>query len=266
VNVSGLNIKEIIKKQIHKHKSKRFIELDMVRGLAILLMVFGHVLWDLDYFGIIPMNNWIYSMLQQTVPPLFFLLVGIGLVVSKKKIENKSPEKQNLFFKILFKRGLKVIGIGMLLTLFSLLFLPETPVIFGVLHCIGTSIILSIPFLKYKEYSLLVGVVILLIETELAKINFSNPSIFHLIIGMQPAEVWKYTVDYFPLMPWFGICLLGIVIGDILYCGDERGFRMPNIEKYKPVKLFSWAGQHSLAIYLIHQPIIAGTISIFVLL
>ncbi len=85
-----MKIKKIKKAIIHKHSSKRFFEIDMLRGLAIVLMIFGHILWDLDYFGVAPINNDAYSLLQKIVPPLFFLLVGVSLVVGKKKIENRS--------------------------------------------------------------------------------------------------------------------------------------------------------------------------------
>ena len=70
---------------MHKPSPQRFIEIDMLRGLAIILMVIGHIFWDLDYFGLAPMNNAYYNILHKPVPPLFFLLVGIGLVVSRKK-------------------------------------------------------------------------------------------------------------------------------------------------------------------------------------
>ena len=250
----------------HKHSSQRFVELDMLRGLAIILMVFGHVLWDLDYFGIFLMNNGLYSFLQKTVPPLFFILVGIGLIVSKKKMENKNIEEQDEYYRRLFVRGLKIFGLGMILTLISLVFMPEKVVFFGVLHCIGLSIVISIPFLKYRKYAL--PSAIFIIFTFLFTSNFfvETPTILHLVVGFHQANVWQYTVDYFPLIPWFGVALLGIVIGDALYCGDKRRFRMPELSKYRPVKIFQWAGQHSLGIYLLHQPIIAGVLAIFVLL
>jgi uncharacterized membrane protein len=229
-------------------------------------MVFGHILWDLDYFGLVPMNNLIYSSLQQTVPPLFFLIVGIGLIVSEKKAESKAPGQQKNFYKILFMRGLKILGLGMVLSLVSFILIPDKPVIFGVLHCIGLSIILSIPFLKYRRLNLLFASIILFLGFQVTQIIVNNPTILHFIVGLHQADVWLYTVDYFPLLPWFGICLMGIIIGDILYCGDKRRFRMPDLSKYRPAKMFSWVGQHSLAIYLLHQPIIAGVVSVFALL
>ena len=250
---------------MHKPSSKRFIEIDMLRGLAIILMIFGHIIWDLDYFGLIPINNLIYSFLQKTVPPLFFLLVGIGLIVSKKKIDNISFKGEKEYYKRIFVRGLKVFILGMVLTIFSFIFIAGKPVFFGVLHCIGLSIIISVPFLKYKKFTLLFGIFLIFSGLFASQFNFENPTMFHLVIGLHQADVWRYTVDYFPLLPWFGVTLLGIAIGDFLYIGDKRRFRIPDISRYRPAKLFQWAGQHSLGLYLIHQPIIAGTLLLLVL-
>jgi uncharacterized membrane protein len=257
---------EELKKEIVKPKSKkqRFIEIDILRGLAIFLMVFGHLLWDLDYFGIVTMNNGFYSFLQSFVPQLFFVLVGVSLIVAKKRIENNPNISENAFYKRLMFRGLKIIGLGMILTVGSLIFFPEKPVFFGVLHCIGLSIILCIPFLKFRSYNVVFASGIILAGYMLGQIHFANPNLAQLIIGFHQIDVWKYTIDYFPILPWFGIALLGVFVGDILYCGNERRFRIPDMSKSRVAKVFSWMGQHSLGIYLIHQPILAGIISVFV--
>jgi len=96
--------------------------------------------------------------------------------------------------------------------------------------------------------------------------SIEAPTILHLAVGLHQTNVFLYTVDYFPLLPWFGVCLLGVVVGDILYSGNERRFRMPDLSKYKPAKIFQWVGQHSLIIYLLHQPVIAGALFVFMTL
>jgi len=246
-----------------KHNSKRFIEIDIIRGLAIILMIFGHILWDLDYFGVSPINNGIYSSLQKVVPQMFFLVVGIGLIVSRKKKE-LSKETEKRYYHHLVVRGFKIIGLGMVLTIFSLVFIPKTPVFFGVLHCIGLSIIISVPFLIFRKYNFIFALLLIVLGLLFSQIAVQNPTILHLILGLQPENIWSFTVDYFPLLPWFGVVLLGISIGDILYSGDKRRFRLPDLERYKPAKLCSWIGHHSLEIYLLHQPVIAGFMYLFV--
>lgn len=229
-------------------------------------MIFLHIIWDLDYFGITSINNEVYKF-QKIVPALFFLLVGICLVASKNRkihLPSYNEKKYNLH---LILRGLKIFSLGMIITTITLILLPDKPIMFGVLHCIGFCIILSIPFLKLKPaYAVISAVTIILLGLIMAMLPMEDPTMVHLAAGLHQAGVSTYTIDYFPLFPWFGITLLGITLGNILYKDNKRRFRFPDLSKYKPVTMFSWMGQHSLAIYLLHQPVIAGVLSLYMIL
>lgn len=244
---------------------RRFIELDVLRGLAIIFMIFLHILWDLDYFGIMPINNEIYKF-QKIIPAMFFVLVGMCLIVSRNRQMSKPSFDEKKYDKHLLLRGLKILSLGVVITFITMLFLPDKPIFFGVLHCIGLSIILCIPFLKFKSFNLLFGAMIIIAGLTMNLFPVEDPTILHLAVGFHQGDVAQYTIDYFPLLPWFGISLLGIALGNILYRDNERRFKMPDLSRYKPTKIFSWLGQHSLAIYLVHQPIIAGTLSVFLFL
>ena len=100
-NRKGEKVKftDLAKMVIHKPSPQRFIEIDMLRGLAILLMIFGHILWDLDHFGLVPLNSGIYSSLQNFVPQLFFVVVGSFLILSKKINENKKKQVEKKYLK-----------------------------------------------------------------------------------------------------------------------------------------------------------------------
>lgn len=261
-----LNLNILKRKLIRPVGARRFIEIDMLRGIAILLMIIGHIIWDLDYFGLVPINSEVYSVFQRTCPPLFFIVVGMSLIVSKKKSEHKSNKDENTYYKHIVVRGLNIFCLGMCLTIGSLIFSPEKIIFFGVLHCIGLSIVISSIFLKYRKYVPIFAISFISIGMIFMKIHIQNPTVLHLILGQHPADLWSYTLDYFPMLPWFGLVLLGISIGDLLYEGNSRRFRMPNLSKYKPVKIFQWCGQHSLGLYLIHQPTIAGILSIYLLI
>jgi len=254
------------KVKLNKSTSDRFIELDLLRGFAILGMIFLHILWDLDYFGLLPLNQQIYQF-QKIVPTLFFLLVGMCIVVSYNRKINKPSYNQKKYNQHCVLRGLKIFSLGMALTTITLLFMPDRPIFFGVLHCIGFCIILSALFIKIKpSYALLCGLIIILISLIMTMYPMENPTIIHLAAGVHQTNIYSYTVDYFPIFPWFGVCLVGIALGHWLYKDNKRRFRMPDLSKYKPVSAFSWLGQHSLAIYLFHQPIIVGVLFLFVVL
>jgi uncharacterized membrane protein len=260
-----MNLHDINEMVMHKPSSKRFIELDILRGFAIIGMIFLHILFDLDYFGIMPLNLDIYRF-QKIIPVLFFLLVGMCLIVSKNKKLHLSKEKQKEFNLHVILRGLRIFSLGMIITTITLIFMPDKPIIFGVLHCIGLSIVFSVAFLKFKYYNILFATLIILAGLMLGGYPVENPTAIQLAFGLHPTNLADYTIDYFPLLPWFGITLLGIALGDWLYKDNKRRFTVPSLPNYRPFSVFSWMGRHSLAIYLIHQPVIAGILSLYLII
>ena len=237
-----------------KEQPQRFIELDILRGFAILFMIILHLFWDLDYFGILPLNKNFYS-LNIIVPVIFFLLVGICQAVNNNKYQNQS---RKMYLRSI-QRGLWIFNLGMLFTLLTAVVLPDRPILFGVLHCIGCCIILSTLLLRFKSTNIIFAALIIVSGLALGFFyTTETPNMVELASGIHEHDVAVHTIDYFPILPWFGVCLLGITLGDILYKDNKRRYPIPDLSKYKPTKIFSWLGQHSLLIYIVHQPLIAG--------
>ena len=65
-------------------------------------------------------------------------------------------------------------------------------------------------------------------------------------------------VDYYPVFPYFGIVLIGVFAGRLLYPAGVRRFALPDLSQVRPVRGLRFLGRHSLLIYLIHQPILIG--------
>jgi uncharacterized membrane protein len=230
-------------------KKERFIEIDFIRGFAITMMIVFHLFWDLDYYGLSPMDNQIYGY-GQLFPPIFFSLVGICLVISSQH----KTQKQ------LIIRGMWILAIGFIITILSRIIIPEKPVTFGVLHCIGLSIILSSFFVKKKTNVSYLSIILITLGILINNWHVQKPNIIQLAIGIHQADLWRYTVDYFPLLPWFGVMLFGVALGNILYKDGKRQFPFPDLSKYMPIRIISWFGKNSLPVYLLHQPLIAGTL------
>ncbi|MCB0064880.1 MAG: DUF1624 domain-containing protein, partial [Caldilineaceae bacterium] len=73
-------------------------------------------------------------------------------------------------------------------------------------------------------------------------------------LGLKPVN---YTyLDYFPLVPWFGIVLLGIGVGNLLYDHSRRTFVLPDLSNVTVVQWLQRLGRNSLLIYLLHQPLL----------
>ncbi len=240
----------------------RFWELDSIRGLAILMMVTYHLIFDLTFFGIYSFNVssgvlWIFA---RATAFIFIFLVGISLTLSHSRAElmGKDQEKHSLFPKYL-KRGVKIFSLGLLITLVTWLFIPQDFIVFGVLHFIGIAIIIEYPFLNKKYLNLILGIIFIMAGFILTFFTFSTP--WFIWLGLKPAVF--ITVDYFPLLPWLGVVSIGLFVGNILYRDYKRRFKLPDFSKNILIRIFGLLGWHSLLIYLIHQPIIIIILYLF---
>jgi uncharacterized membrane protein len=84
------------------------------------------------------------------------------------------------------QRGLWVLNLGMLLTLLTAIALPDRPIMFGVLHCIGCCIILSLPFIAFKPRTTIIAAFFLIISGLAIGAFFTteNPTILELAAGI----------------------------------------------------------------------------------
>ena len=66
------------------------------------------------------------------------------------------------------------------------------------------------------------------------------------------------TFDFVPMVPWLGIVLIGIAVWGWMENAVKK-IKMP-VQMEFASETVSFLGRNSLAIYLIHQPIIFGTL------
>ena len=225
---------------------KRIWELDALRGLCILCVVFIHLMYDLkDLYGLLKIEYPpIYLFIQEWGGVLFLLISGICVTLGRHCI----------------RRGILVFLCGLVISAVTagmyLLDMADTSVIicFGILHCLGICMLLWPLFRKFPHWVLAVtGAVLAVVGLFLNSIRLSHNWLMPL--GLYSPQF--ASADYFPLLPHFGFFLLGAFLGKTLYHKQQSLLPKVNPE-ILPIRFLRLCGKHSLWIYLLHQPLFSG--------
>lgn len=237
--------------QLNSPSSKRYFLLDTLRGLTLINMLLYHFLWDLVYIADVSIP-WYHSrgahIWQQSICRTFILLSGFCWSFGKSPL----------------KRGLQVFWGGGLITLITMLLMPENLVLFGILTLLGSCMILMIPvdFICSKISNTVLWMLLLLAALAAfaafypgqgGYANLANGNLFTAYLGFPGTGF--YSTDYFPLLPWFFLFLAGYALHKISLCFHwlEADFLTRKI--FPPL---TFMGQHCLLIYMLHQPVLYG--------
>ncbi len=267
-------------KQLKKEKLKRRItEIDFARGIAVLLMIFDHMMFDFAYFlrylfvdypakeeftqklCKFARDFWEWDVriyFRYFILFLFMALVGISCAFSRSNL----------------KRGLQLFAFSLGLTLVTFIFAKVTDdidamITFGVIHCISVSIILIALLEKVtsnKWVYLAIGIAMMVIG---AYITFVLPpknkfvsyesGNFFLILLKSVVGLVTTGNDCFQLPFYGGQIFVGVFLGKLLY-KDRKSLIFKGDYKNNVI---TFVGRHSLFIYLAHQvvlPLIFGII------
>lgn len=223
----------------------------MLRGVAIVLMVLYHLVFDLNYFAVyeIFVSSGFWLAVARISASLFLLLVGLSLTLSHYRARLLGREDE--YLSRLLKRSAWILVLALGVSVVTYLFIGKGFIIFGVLHLIGFSLLLAYPFLRIQRANFFFGLFFLLLGIYLQNIIVGFPWL--LWLGLTPPDF--YSVDYFPVLPWFGVILVGMGLGSLLYPGYRRRISVPDLAGSSLVRGLSFLGRNSLAVYLVHQPV-----------
>jgi len=214
----------------------RYPLIDLIRFMAILLMVFFHIFYDLYTFRYVKIdfdNNLFWWGLPRVIVTLFLLAVGLSLpLVHLPKLQKEK------FIKRFLQIALSASGVSIL----TFLMFPTRWIYFGTLHCIAVCSVMALPFLNRPTLSIAIAIP-LLITSIFFGIDIPWIKLNHL------------SMDYISPFPWFGVVLIGI------FCYHQKWHALlPNLSLPRAVR---FAAKHALIIYLLHQPVIYGVIYLF---
>lgn len=235
---------------------KRHLEVDALRGVAVVWMILFHLSYDLYTFGRealggpLPLPEWYWRYGAEPIGTLFFFLLGVSAWLRYQSHPTPKP------FSLFFKRGAQILAMAGGLTAITALISQRFTIYFGVLHCIGASLLMLPFFLKYRSLNLILGLTIIGAGVALSQFRVSFSWL--LWLGFWPEA--GTGGDWYPLIPWFGVALVGIFLGQAVYPRPEsssaftRRFETPG----RITNALALLGRHSLKIYVIHQPLLLG--------
>jgi uncharacterized membrane protein len=268
---------------------RRLPWLDAARGLAVVAMVAYHFVWDLGNFDYID-SHFPYSLqfksIGHGIALSFLFIAGVSLVLAHERDASFGP---------FWRRVARIAAAAALVTLGTYLVFPQSFVFFGILHCIAAASLLAAPFLFLPwPAALLAAAAAFLAPRFLAAPFFDAPWLSW--IGLSTVE--PATNDWRPLLPWSGGLLAGVAFARspgaigalerdakkwepvfrakralsfwnrslyLLLTGSAQKQRDPGFAQAVfdggvrgVAGAVGWLGRHSLAIYLLHQPLLFG--------
>ncbi|MEM6461363.1 MAG: DUF1624 domain-containing protein [Pseudomonadota bacterium] len=234
--------------------SKRVILIDVARGTALAAMVVYHFTWDLEFFGYVQQGLTAYGgwkMFARLIAGSFLFLVGVSLVLG---------HSDAIRWRSFAVRLAMIVAAAAAITGVTVYAMPDRFIFFGILHNIAVSSILGLAFLRLPAIVSLAGAIIVLF----GKVYFAAPVFNHwalLWLGLSTDRV--VSNDYVPVFPWFGVVLLGIGTAKIAKSAGLFTWLAAIYRSESRIgKPLAFAGRHSLAVYLLHQPVLIGLVYI----
>lgn len=237
---------------MNPNSASRLRLVDALRGFAVAQMIVYHFMYDLAYFGwvTLAMNRdqpWIAW--RTAIVTQFLLLVGVSLVLRT----SFNPSAADFW-----KRCAQIGAAALLVSVGSWLVFGQRFIYFGILHFVAAALLLARPLVRLKALNIPLGVVCILIGLAYTNEFFNTPPV--TIVGFMTFK--PRTEDYVPLFPWIGVVLFGAGLAALW---QQAQWRVPNalvpLNERAPRWLL-FLGTWALTIYLVHQPILLGAMTV----
>jgi uncharacterized membrane protein len=231
----------------------RIVALDLARSAALVAMASYHFTYDLALFGLIPPDvpvTGAFAVYARCIAGSFLFLAGVSLWLAHGR---------GVQWDKVWRRVLMVGGAAGAITLATWLAMPDRFIFFGILHAITFGSLAGLAFVRRPAVAAAGAVVVLALWWGVALPLFDRPLLLWVGLG----TVFPYTVDYVPMFPWFAAVLAGIAFAGLA----ARAGLWSVLARWRGGRLaraLAWPGRHSLAVYLVHQPVLIGLIWVWV--
>ncbi|WP_378950288.1 DUF1624 domain-containing protein [Mesorhizobium sp. ANAO-SY3R2] len=229
---------------------RRVAVIDIARGIALVAMAIYHFTWDLEFFGyadpgMTAYGNW--RLFARCIASSFLFLVGVSLVLAHAK---------GIRWPGFWRRLAMVVAAALAITAATWVATPDSFIFFGILHQIALASVLGLAFLRLPPLlTLAVAALVIAAPNYLRADLFNHPAL--LWIGLSTFN--PRSNDFVPLFPWFGAVLAGIGAAGLASRADLFG-KLAQLQPGRWSRPVGFFGRHSLAFYLIHQPVLISLV------
>lgn len=234
---------------------RRLILPDLIRALALIGMATFHFTFDLQNFGFIAPGTIFepgWMTFARSVAGTFIFMAGFSLILAHRR--------GFLIRPFLMRLG-QLIAAAALVSVATCAVMPEVFIYYGVLHSIAVCSVLGAVLMRLPWPILTaLGAGAIWAHLSHASPAFNHPWLWWLGLSTR----WRPTVDFEPLLPWFGPFLIGMAAAKL---ADGAGW-LARLPCYRPgetgkapgiaLGIALRAGRHTLPIYLLHQPVLFG--------
>ncbi len=243
-------------------------------------MTLFHLTFDLNLFGLIPRQNFyadpLWTLQRTCIVSLFLGCAGYGQALAIR---------QGVSGARFWKRWGQVALCAALVSLGSAWMFPKSWISFGVLHGMAVMLlftrILGTPWMAWQERRPVAAMGALLALAGVALLlpwaGWSHPvfdSRWTNGVGLVTHK--PITEDYVPVLPWWGVMLLGFAWGagssgrrtvtapvlspDAAEAPSATSIAPRHRTLSPPLSGLVWLGRHSLSYYMLHQPVLIALI------
>ena len=228
--------------------------LDVARGVPLVAMLVYHFTWDLEFFGYLPAgtaHQGFWRLFARSIASSFLFLVGVSLVLAHVR---------GVRWRSFLKRLAQVAAGAAAVSIATIFITPDSFVFFGILHQITLASIIGLLFLRLPAALVaLAGIAVIALPVFFAT-DLTNPRWFAWI-GLAIEE--PFSNDLVPVFPWTGIVLLGMAAAKLATTIDLWARLRPFRVTRAPATWLTLIGRHSLAFYLIHQPVSIAVVAAY---
>ncbi len=216
-------------------------------------MAIYHFTWDLEFFGYVPpgmtaVGGW--KLFARCIASSFLFLVGVSLLLA---------HGETVRWRGYWQRLAMVASAALAITVVTYFAVPNGFIFFGILHQIAVASLLGLAFLRLPAAATLVLAAAVIAAPHYLRSEFFD-SPWWWWTGLSESRLRSN--DYVPVFPWFGAVLAGIAAARIAQATGILA-RLAQLQPRRWTSPLVFAGRHSLAFYLIHQPVLIACVWLF---